>query len=131
MSAIQKLIQHVKEGWEFSDYQDQIEFAETAQVEFDQLTNLKNDAHARLVELGMTMPCGHLARYAVSGEEGTQYCALCAANELETELSQYKKFFNEVEWSGDQNKFICPDCANNKERGHRYGCRYRIFRGEQ
>lgn len=23
------------------------------------------------------MPCGHLARYAVNGEDGTQYCALC------------------------------------------------------
>lgn len=23
------------------------------------------------------MPCGHLARYAVNGEEGTQYCSLC------------------------------------------------------
>ena len=23
------------------------------------------------------MPCGHLARYAVNEEEGTQYCALC------------------------------------------------------
>lgn len=23
------------------------------------------------------MPCGHLARYAVNGEDGTQYCSLC------------------------------------------------------
>lgn len=23
------------------------------------------------------MPCGHLARYAVNGEEGTQYCCMC------------------------------------------------------
>ena len=23
------------------------------------------------------MPCGHLARYAVNGDEGTQYCVLC------------------------------------------------------
>ena len=27
------------------------------------------------------MPCGHLARYAVSGEEGTQYCAMCVLEE--------------------------------------------------
>lgn len=24
------------------------------------------------------MPCGHLARYAVNGEDGTQYCCMCA-----------------------------------------------------
>ena len=23
------------------------------------------------------MPCGHLARYAVNGEDGTQYCCMC------------------------------------------------------
>lgn len=60
-----------------SETPEQIELAETAQVEFDQLTNLKNDAHTRLVELGMTMPCGHLARYAVNEEDGTQYCVMC------------------------------------------------------
>lgn len=26
------------------------------------------------------MPCGHLARYAVNGEEGTQYCVMCESN---------------------------------------------------
>lgn len=28
-------------------------------------------------KLNTEMPCGHLARYAVNGEEGTQYCSLC------------------------------------------------------
>jgi len=28
------------------------------------------------------MPCGHLARYAVNGEEGTQYCVVCNGNAL-------------------------------------------------
>lgn len=96
MNAIQKLIQHVKEGWEFSDYQDQIELAEIAQVEFDQITNLKNDAHARLVELGMTMPCGHLSRYAVNGEDGTQYCVMCAAAETEKRLQIAKSALGQI-----------------------------------
>lgn len=40
------------------------------------------EAHLKQVEanydaLQTPMPCGHLARYAVNGEEGTQYCSLC------------------------------------------------------
>lgn len=93
-------------------------------------------AHLRQVEanydaLQSPMPCGHLARYAVNGEDGTQYCCVCAANALETELEKYKNFFDEVEWCGDQNKCVCPDCGNYQEQGHRLSCRYRIFRGEQ
>ncbi len=30
------------------------------------------------------MPCGHLARYAVNGEEGTQYCCMCEREALMT-----------------------------------------------
>lgn len=77
MSAIKEVIDYVKEDGEFSDCKEQIELAEKAQVEFDQLTNLKNDAHARLVELGTIMPCGHLARYSANEENGTQYCVMC------------------------------------------------------
>lgn len=43
------------------------------------------EAAAELVALQALqtpMPCGHLARYAVSGEEGTQYCALCELEEM-------------------------------------------------
>lgn len=79
-SAIQEAIDFLKEDGELSETPVQVELAETAQVEFDQLTKLKDDAHAHLVELGMTMPCGHLARYAVNGEDGTQYCSLCLCN---------------------------------------------------
>lgn len=77
------------------------------------------------------MPCGHLARYAVNGEDGTQYCCMCEMVSTKEELNKYIKFFNEIEWCGDPNKFVCPDCGNYKEQGHRYSCRYRIFRGEQ
>lgn len=41
------------------------------------MIDIKNEAQARLVAFGQTMPCGHLARYAVNGEDGTQYCSLC------------------------------------------------------
>lgn len=39
-------------------------------------------AHLKQIEanydaLQTPMPCGHLARYAVNEEDGTQYCALC------------------------------------------------------
>ena len=45
--------------------------------ELAQLQENLEKANARLVELGMTMPCGHLARYAVNVDEGTQYCVMC------------------------------------------------------
>jgi hypothetical protein len=53
------------------------ELALKAQVELTQILDIKNEAQARLVELGMTMPCGHFARYAVNREDGTQYCCMC------------------------------------------------------
>jgi hypothetical protein len=40
------------------------------------------------------MPCGHLARYAVNGEDGTQYCCMCA---LEAERENQKTFIAELE----------------------------------
>ncbi len=43
--------------------------------------NLENDlreARERLVNLGMTMPCGHLSRFATTSEDGTHYCVMCA-----------------------------------------------------
>ena len=33
-------------------------------------------------KLNAPMPCGHLARYAVNGEDGTQYCLMCEFEEL-------------------------------------------------
>ena len=53
------------------------ELGRRAKVEVMQLIDIKNSARARLVELGMIMPCGHFARYAVNGEDGTQYCCMC------------------------------------------------------
>ena len=42
--------------------------------------NIVQDEQDVLRVLGLVdeaMPCGHLARYAVSSDEGTSYCALC------------------------------------------------------
>ena len=33
------------------------------------------------------MPCGHLSRYAVNGEDGTQYCCMCDREALLTALN--------------------------------------------
>lgn len=49
---------------------------------------------------------------------------------LREEVERLRKFFNEMEWSGDPNINICPDCGNKKAQGHRPSCRYRVFRGE-
>lgn len=38
-------------------------------------------------KLNAPMPCGHLARYAVNGEDGTQYCCMCLADELGKEIN--------------------------------------------
>ena len=44
---------------------------------FQEIENLYREAHKQLVELKTPMPCGHLARYAVNDEDGTQYCCMC------------------------------------------------------
>lgn len=85
MSAIQETIDYVKEDGEFSDCKEQIELAESAQAEFDALNKYLN-------ELGILMPCGHLARYAVNGEGGTQYCCMCLAEETQKELGVLQRF---------------------------------------
>ncbi len=47
---------------------------------------------------------------------------------LRARVEALEKFFNEVEWSGDQNAHVCPDCGNKKSQGHRPSCRYRTLR---
>lgn len=41
------------------------------------------------------MPCGHLARYAVNGEDGTQYCCMCDRNALMDEGQKALKAIEE------------------------------------
>ncbi len=42
-----------------------------------EIETLYREAHRQLAELKTPMPCGHLARYAVNVEDGTQYCCMC------------------------------------------------------
>ncbi len=53
--------------------------------------NLKDMKEIKLIEanydaLQSPMPCGHLARYAVNGEDGTQYCCMCLAEQLAKDI---------------------------------------------
>lgn len=56
--------------------------AAKAATELLQLQDEHKFMSEQIDKLNAPMPCGHLARYAVNGEEGTQYCALCV---LETD----------------------------------------------
>ena len=82
MSAIQETIDYVKEDGEF-------ELAESAQAEFDALNKYLN-------ELGILMPCGHLARYAVNEEDGTQYCCMCDRKAQMTALEVVASVLNKT-----------------------------------
>jgi len=75
MNAITELLENVI--LESEDLPNLQELALKAQVELTQMLDIKNEAQARLVELRMKMPCGHLARYAVNEKDGTQYCCMC------------------------------------------------------
>ena len=68
-------------------------FHETDEIGYCSCMNFEEDLQAYLKQieanydaLQTPMPCGHLARYAVNGEEGTQYCCMCLATELQKEL---------------------------------------------
>lgn len=75
------------------------ELGRRAKVEVMQLLNIKNEAQTQLKQveanydaLQSPMPCGHLARYAVNGEDGTQYCCMCLAEETQKELGVLQRF---------------------------------------
>lgn len=51
----------------------------------DEIAQLKADrenAYKEIREYNTPMECGHLGRYVVNGDEGTQYCAMCNGNAL-------------------------------------------------
>lgn len=47
-------------------------------------------------KLNAPMPCGHLARYAVNGEGGTQYCCMCDRNALFQTGKDSLKYINKL-----------------------------------
>lgn len=60
--------------------------AAPAAEELEQLHRELAKATGQLITLEMKMACGHLARYAVNVDEGTQYCALCSNGTAYDEL---------------------------------------------
>ena len=45
--------------------------------EIAQLKADRENAYKEIRDMNIPMPCGHLARYAVNVDEGTQYCVMC------------------------------------------------------
>lgn len=61
----------------------------------DKIQALESDIkaiEANYDALQSPMPCGHLARYAVNGEEGTQYCALCVLEADKQTIANLENF---------------------------------------
>ena len=56
--------------------------------EIAQLKADRENAYALLRTYNTPMPCGHLGAYAVGGEEGTQYCVMCLADDLGMEINR-------------------------------------------
>jgi len=68
-------------------------------VKLEDYRKLENEikaVEANYDALQTPMPCGHLARYAVNGEEGTQYCVMCAASETEKRLQIAKSALGQI-----------------------------------
>jgi len=68
---------------------DDKENARKAVIELEALETNLEQVEANYDALQTPMPCGHLARYAVNGEEGTQYCVMC-------EIEADKKYISEL-----------------------------------
>ena len=75
--------------WYGQDPNDEYEIrdAEIAAQELLQLRNEHKFMSEQIDKLNAPMPCGHLARYAVNGEDGTQYCCMCLCDELGREIN--------------------------------------------
>ncbi len=67
--------------------------------EIAQLKADRENAYKEIRDMNIPMPCGHLARYAVNVDEGTQYCLFCAADEMFDSLRNYKDYRNMLEHS--------------------------------
>lgn len=91
--------------WYGQDVNDEFEMrdAEIAAQELLQLRNEHKFMSEQIDKLNAPMPCGHLARYAVNEEDGTQYCCMCdrnvlldAGNETLAALKSKNKLFEEA-----------------------------------
>ena len=103
---------------------DDKENARKAVIELEALeTNLKQ-VEANYDALQTPMPCGHLARYAVNEEEGTQYCVMCHVSNLDGTIDVLHKTLHEIALGLDE----CEGCtcemgnAPNGQPYHAIGC---------
>lgn len=63
-------------------------YCECMNFEDDDLKKIEANYDA----LQSPMPCGHLARYAVNADEGTQYCALCELEEKQKTIDDLQEY---------------------------------------
>jgi len=81
----------------------------------DEIKQLKADrenAYALLRQYNTPMPCGHLGAYAVNGEDGTQYCALCEAIKLAEKMTDMDDdsecpYCSKTEWGFEKHDEHC------------------------
>lgn len=79
---------------------DEIWYCPCMAFEEDVVVNMQNDLKAvesNYDALQSPMPCGHLARYAVNGEGGTQYCCMCLATEIQKENGVLRRYIAKLE----------------------------------
>ncbi len=77
------------------DEGDEIWYCPCMAFEEDVVVNMQNDLkaiEANYDALQSPMPCGHLARYAVNEEAGTQYCALCELEEKQQTIDDLQEY---------------------------------------
>jgi len=67
-------------------------YCECMNFEDDDLKKIEANYDA----LQSPMPCGHLARYAVNEEEGTQYCCMCHVSNLDGTIDVLHKTLREI-----------------------------------
>lgn len=83
MSNLKNALDYLRQDGEFSDCQEQIDMADDAQTELDQM---KNRLQWWLETCDLTMPCGHKNRYLVMHKnKHNGYCALCRIEKLEAQ----------------------------------------------
>lgn len=83
MNTIQDAIDYLKQDGEFSDCKEQIEMADDAQTEYDQM---KKRLQWWLENYDLTMLCGHKNRYWIAHEKKHNgCCAMCRIEKLEAQ----------------------------------------------
>ena len=65
--------------------------------EFERSQDENKFMSEQIDKLNAPMPCGHLARYAVNGEGGTQYCCMCLATETQKENGVLRRYIATLE----------------------------------